>query len=205
MGWLIALGILVLIAILPVGARVEYSAQGFYLYLLFGLLRIKLLPQDRKKPKKEKPEPKKQEKIVQQKPGPKPKTEEKTGGKLTDFIPLVQVGLDFLGSFRRKLRLNRLELKLTMAADDPCDLAINYGRAWAAVGNLMPMLERLFVIKKRNVEVQCDFTANDTVIYARLDITITIGRIFGLVFKYGYLALRELLKINNSRKGGAKS
>ena len=125
------------------------------------------------------------------------------GGSLLDFLPLVRVALDLLGDFRRKLRLDRLELKLIMAADDPCDLAINYGRAWAALGNLFPLLERAFVIKKRDIEVECDFTVSETLIIARLDITITLGRIIALVVRYGIRALREYLKIMKLRKGGA--
>ena len=90
-----------------------------------------------------------------------------------------------------------------MAADDPCDLAVNYGRAWAAVGNLMPRVERLFVIKKRNIEVECDFEATQTTVIARLDLTITLGRIVATVVVYGVKALIEFLKIKNKRKGGA--
>ena len=81
------------------------------------------------------------------------KAEKKKGGKVTDFLPLVKVALDFLGDFRRKLRIKHLELQLCMAGDDPCDLALNYGKAWAAVGNLIPQLERFFVIKKRDFSV----------------------------------------------------
>ena len=110
----------------------------------------------------------------------------------------------FLGNFRRKLRLNRLELKLIMAADDPCDLAVNYGRAWAAVGNLMPQLERFFVIQKRDVEVECDFTASKTLVIARLDITITLGRLLSAVAVFGVRALIQFLKIKKKRKGGAQ-
>ena len=133
------------------------------------------------------------------------KKEEKKakGGSVLDFLPLVRVGLDFLGDFRRKLRLNRLELKMIMASGDPCDLAINYGRAWAAIGNLFPLLERAFVIKKHDIEVECDFTASETLIVARLDITITLGRIIALAVRYAIRALLELLKIMKSRKGGA--
>ena len=127
----------------------------------------------------------------------------KKGGSILDFLPLVQVALDFLGEFRRKLRVNRLELKLILAADDPCDLAVNYGRAWAAVGNLFPLLERAFVIKKRDVEVECDFTSEETLVIARLDLTITLGRLLSLAVRYGIRALREFLKIKNIRKGGA--
>ena len=120
-----------------------------------------------------------------------------------DFLPLVQLVLDFLGDFRRKLRVNRLEMKLIMAGGDPCDLAVNYGKAWAALGNLMPLLERAFVIKKRNLEVECDFTESKTLVIARLDLTITIGRILSLVVLYAIRALFEFIKITNKRKGGA--
>ena len=93
------------------------------------------------------------------KPASKPQSvkKERSGGKITDFLPLVDIGLKFLGSFRRKLRVKRLELNYVMAGGDPCDLALNYGKAWTAVGNIMPLLERIFVIKKRNIQVQCDF------------------------------------------------
>ena len=116
----------------------------------------------------------------------------------------MKVGLDFLGDFRRKLRVNVLNLKLIMAGGDPCNLAINYGRAWAAVGNLMPMLDRFLVIKKRNVEVECDFTAESTLIYAKADVTITVARSIHLLSRYGIRILKDLLNLKKLRKGGAE-
>lgn len=201
-GWLIALGILVLLAILPVGICLIYHEDGLILSLLLGAVKIKLFPKASKE-KKKKEKPKKQKKA---KPATKTQTvkKEKSGGKITDFLPLVDVALKFLGSFRRKLRVKRLELNYVMAGGDPCDLALNYGKAWTAVGNLMPLLERIFVIKKRNIQVQCDFAETSARISVRLDITITVGRIFGIAVKYGVKALREFLKIKNKNKGGAK-
>lgn len=209
MGWLITFAILFLLAILPLGASVKYNADGPLVRIIAGPVRFTVFPMKKKenKPKKEKPK-------VEQKPEPQPASDDKKaadtkeekkekGGSLLDFLPLVQVVLDLLGDFRRKLRLNRLELKLIMAGDDPCDLAVNYGRAWTAVGNLFPLLERAFVIKKRDIEVECDFTASETLIIARLDITITLGRLIALVVRYGIRALREYLKIMKLRKGGA--
>ncbi len=94
-----------------------------------------------------------------------------------------------------------MELKLIMAGDDPCDLAVNYGKAWAAVGNILPRLEAIFVIKKRNVEVECDFTASETTIYVLADITMTLGRLLGIAVKYGIRALRAYLRLRKKRKG----
>ena len=97
-----------------------------------------------------------------------------------------------------------MELKLILAGDDPCDLAVNYGKAWAALGNLMPQLERVFIIKKRDLEVECDFTADQTLVFARLDLTITLGRLLHLIVVYGIRLLRQYLSIVKTRKGGAK-
>ena len=67
----------------------------------------------------------------------------------------------------------------------------------------MPHLDRLFVIKKRDVEVECDFTASETLVFARLDLTITLGRLLSLAVCYGIRALKEFLNIKKKRKGGA--
>lgn len=220
MGWLIALGIITLLAVLPLGVSVKYDEDGVLLKLIIGPVKITLFPRpkkDQKPKKKEKAKEKKEEQKTEPaqqpapeaaSPTPEKKPEEKTekkksGGSVTDFLPLVKTALDMLGAFRRRLRLNVLDLKLIMAADDPCDLAVNYGRAWAAVGNFLPRLEKVFVIKKRNIEVECDFMAAETKIIARLDLTITLGRILATVVVYGVRALIQFLKINKKRKGGA--
>lgn len=206
-GWLIALGVLAILASIPLGASARYDEHGPLVKLIIGSLRLTLYPRPKKGKKEEKQEQPEQKKQRQKKSAPKEEPQEqpreKNGGSFTDFLPLVKTALDMLGAFRRKLRVNRMELKLTMAADDPCDLAVNYGRAWAAVGNLMPQLERLFVIKKRDVEVQCDFTASETKIYTRLDLTITLGRLISLGVVYGIRALKDFLNIRKKRKGGA--
>lgn len=198
MGWWIALGILVLLAILPVGVRLSYNEDGLVLSLLLGMVRIKLYPRQKTRPvDKEKQEPKKTA------PKGKPAAKEKRGGKLSAFKPLLEIAWNFLGDLRRKIRVKRLEMNLIMAADDPCDLAVNYGKAWAAVGNLMPLLESIFIIKKRNIQVQCDFTADVPRVLARMDVTITVGRIVALAVKYGVPAIREILNLKNTNEGGA--
>lgn len=207
MGWLIFLAILTLLAILPLGASVLYDEDGPRVRVLAGPVKIQVFPMKKKpkkdKPKKEKPkkEPKKPAQAAgeEKKPFPKPKT----GGSWTDFLPLVQVALDLLNDLRRKLRVNELKLHLTMAGDDPCDLAINYGRMNASLAALIAQLERVLVIKKRDVHIDCDFTASETVILARLDLTITLGRILSIAVRYGVRGLTTFLKIKKQREGGA--
>lgn len=219
MGWLIALGILFLLAILPLGVSVIYDDQGPLIRLILGPVRLKLFPK-KKKPLTEKQIQRNEEKAKAKKLAKEQKKAQKAeekkaqksrasgkappkGGSFTDFLPLVKMGMAFLGDFRRKLRVKALELKLIMAGGDPCDLAVNYGKAWMAVGNLMPYLERIFVIQKRDIEVECDFTAEKTLVFARLDISITLGRLLKIVVYHGVKILIKFLKIMNQRKGGA--
>ena len=215
MGLWITLGIFTLLAILPLGVRVLYDADGPLVKIVLGPVKLTVFPRPKKesKPKKEKKqEPKKEAKQEvkeenlpkppQAPPEPKP-PKEKKGGSLTDFLPFVKLAFDFLGDFRRKLRLNELYLRLILASDDPCDLAVNYGKTWTAVGNLIPALERWFVIKNRDVEVECDFTASETKVIARLEITITLGRLLSLVAVYACRGLKEFIVFRNKRKGGA--
>lgn len=214
MGWLITLGILLLLAVLPLGVRIRYNSEGILVKVIAGPVKITVYPlPGKKKKEKKKKEPKETAVAPEEENLPKPpqppkekkkKAEKKEkGGSLLDFLPLVQAALDFLGDFRRKLRLDNLYLRLIMAANDPCDLAVNYGRAWAAVGNLLPQLEKWFVIKKRDIEVECDFETSKTLVIAHLDLTITLGRLLAAVVKFAVRALIEYLKIRKKRKGGA--
>ena len=111
MGWLIFLAIVILLAILPLGASVLYDEDGPRVRVLAGPVKIQVFPM-KKKPKKDKTKkekPKKERKKSaqageEQKPFPKPKT----GGSWTDFLPLVQTALDLLNAFRKKLRYTEI-------------------------------------------------------------------------------------------------
>lgn len=251
MGWWIALGILTLLAVLPLGVSVCYDSDGAVIKVIIGPVKITLFPRPKKekKPKKDKkskekkqseapseavaapaeepkplataekaaqktvpsqvealPEPAPAEakaEPVQEGETPTQPEKKKPGGPITDFLPLVKTAFEMLGAFHRRLRVNVLELKLVMAGGDPADLGINYGRVWTAIGNFQPYLERFLVIKKRKIEVECDFCASQTLVTARLDLTITLGRILATVVVYGVKALIQFLKIYMKRKGGA--
>lgn len=205
MGWLIALGILILLGSVPLGVFVRYDSGGPLVRIVAGVLHFTVIPLPKKKKKvpKEKKEPSPAE---EKKTPPKPAEEpEKKGGSLLDFYPLIQVGERFLNQFRRKLRVDDLVLKLTLGGDDPCDLALNYGRAWAALGNLVPVLERFFHIRRRNFEIQCDFTSEETLIEAQAKLTMPLRQLVELGIVYGYLFIKELLFLKKKRKGGSEA
>ena len=204
MFWLITAGVLVLLAVLPLGVSAAYDEGGPLVRLIAGPIRIRVYPTKPKKEKAKDQKPKKTTEKKQEKKKTEEKPAEKKGGSVRDFLPLVSLALEFLNDFRRKLRVNQLQLRVILAGDDPCDLAVNYGKAWAALGNLMPQLERVLVIQKRDVEVECDFISSQTLIVAKLDLTITLGRLLAVSSYHGVRILWQFLIIMKTRKGGAK-
>ena len=204
MGWMITLGVLTLIAIVPIGVSAFYDEEGPRAFVIIGPFRSQVFPSNKEKEKKKGREKKTKEKIESNASEQK-KKKKKKGGSIHDFLPVVDVVLDFLAAFGRKIRVNHLEMKLVLGGSNPSDLAVNYGRGWAVLGNLVPLLERAFIIKKRDLEVECDFLAENTVIIARLDLTITVVRVLSLLTIRGIPIIRELINLKKLFKGGAKA
>ena len=225
--WWILMGILALILLLPLGVRINYDEDGAVVSVLIRPFHIQVFPVKKKeKPNKKKKEPKEEPKQEQpaeetkaeapqstatviddddEEEEPEP-TAEKKGGSITDFQPLEELALKFVREFICKtLHIDVLYLKLTMAGGDPADLAINYGRTWAALGNLWPHIDRMFTIKKRDIRLQCDFEGSQTLVNARVEITITLARLLGLVFNYGFRIGFRFLKIMLARNKAAKA
>lgn len=226
--WLIIPGILLLLCLLPLGIGAVYGKQGPKVYLIIWKVKIPLYPRKPKKekpqkektPKKNSGNPSRQEKkqeasqwkekklSEEAKPevftekekesSEEEKQEEDAPWDFEKLKTLVHLIVPFLGDLRRKIRITRLQGYLLLAGGDPCDLAVNYGRAWAALGNLQALLSRAFVIKKQDLQVGCDFAGDNTLFYGRADITITLGRLLGLVLRYGW----KLLKSTKMKKGG---
>ncbi len=193
MGWLIALAVIAGLALLPVGVSALYGEKGARLSLTVGFLHIPLYPGEKKAGEKTAKPAAQQDSRSQEK-----------GGKLTDFVPVAKAVWDFLEEFRRRLKVTKLIAHISLAGSDPCDLAVNYGRLWAAVGNVLPQLERFFVIREKDIRLTPDFTGEETVIYARLDLSISLGRLLTICIYHGFHVLRELWKLSKLRKGGAK-
>lgn len=207
---LVILAVLVLIGCIPVGVDAAYGEGGVLLSAKIGFFRLRILPAKPKKPKKAK-------KSKQQKPAasPTPSAAPDTPaaeaapqkklalpGGLNGILRLVNLALSTLGDLRRKLRVEELTLHVTFAGDDPADAALHYGQAWAAVGALIPALDRLFVIKKRDICPILDYNREQMSVDAHLILTITIGRALALGLKAG---LGFLKLLNDSKKGGANT
>ena len=181
----VILAVLLLIGCIPVGVDAAYGEGGIRLAVKIWLFRLQLLPQKLKKKKK----PAKKAAPKQKKPAPeKPAGEKKPNpllsGGVDGILELLDLGVQTLGDLRRKLRVNELTLYVRIGgSDDPAKAAMGYGRAWAAIGAITPSLERLFVIKKRDIQPALDYNDTSMKVDARLITTITIGRSLALALQ----------------------
>ena len=169
------------------------------------LAKLEKLEKQEKQKSEDKPKKKKKQQKQQKKPEKAPEkaaSQEKKpnpilSGGVDGILQLLDIVLDTLGDLRRKLRVNELTLYVRIGgSDDPAKAAMGYGRAWAAIGAITPSLERLFVIKKRDIRPALDYTISNTQVDAHLVTTITIGRSLALALRAGI----RFLKILNERK-----
>ena len=186
-GWIIVFAVLIALALLPLGVRVQYDGS-FRLWIVISFVKIPMLfgdkPKKAEKPKAETEEP----------PKEKAPAEKKSLFRLDlqhhwkDYLALVW---DLLGGLRRKLLLRELTFLACFGGKEPDERALNYGRAWAAIGTTMPMLERSFRIRKRDVRAVYDEAAEQIHLYLSLCVSIRLGQLLHLALR----ALRRFLVI----------
>lgn len=184
MWWITPLAILAVLtglAFLPVGLRVVYDKDGLLVKLLVGIAPFKLNLTEINEKSMERRIKRKQR--MAENPDYQPRII-RPNGTLREFFPLLDLYLQLLFNQKYKLRVSLLELKLIMANDDPFDLAMNYGKAWTSINGLLPQLERFLNIKKRKLDVTCDFLAEETMIYARADLNIPLARLIAALVDY---------------------
>jgi len=182
--------VLFLIGQVRVGGRAEFNAEGFFLWVRLGKLRIKILPMKPKKDTEKKPKkPKKKKEPKRPKEKPPTPLPEKVGGALEYAKELLPVGLEAAGGMLRGLRVDTLELELTAGSPDPADAAMVYGQATAALGALWYPLTRAFRVKDGRARVDIDFDAPGMTVYGAAALSIKIGTVVWIGLRAGWKAL----------------
>ena len=192
--------LLVLLAQLPIGCQVEYGAEGLRAWARLGPVRIQLLPWTlgHKKQKTESAAPNQKSKSAPE-PVPssasKPALGQRLGGALEYAQELVPLAVEAAGQFYRKLRMDILELELTVGSPDPADAAMTYGRANAALAALWEPLIQAFHVKDGSARVTVDFSGGGTRFYGKAALSLRVGQALRLGLVYGFKALRTFLKV----------
>lgn len=172
--------LITIVIIFPVGVRVRYQDDALKMWYTIGPIRLLRYPED-----DDAHEKRKNSKINIRTVLNEPiKANRRYDNVIGDFWAELKTTLELFWFLRPKLRIKRLVLKLHLAGEDPAALALQYGGAWTAIGGLLPLLEEAFVLKKRQLDVDCNFNGGTTSLDAKLDITIGLGRLLWCLVRY---------------------
>jgi len=181
------LAVLLLLLYLPVGTEVFYDETGPRLKLLAGPVKILLYPRKKKKhPKKKKPEP---PSVKEEEP-----LKEKTRFTLQDLSSFLHLLTELTRKLKKKLVIERLELHVAVGGKDAASAALGYGRAWAAIGAVTPVLENNFKIKKRDIQAFCNYTEEKTQFRLLFRVRMRVGQMMALGIWAGVGFLKIILE-----------
>ena len=176
---------LLLLGQVRVGCVVSYQQEGLFLWLRTGVVRIRVLPWKRKK--KEKP--------VRGKKMGTDLTEEKPvrvkGGGLEYAKRLLPIALEAAGQFQKKLKIDILDLELTIGGQDPADAAMAYG--W------VNLVEGFHIVDGR-ARVRLDLEAPAVSLRGRASLSLKLGQICRLAVYFGIKALRAVMAARGEQK-----
>lgn len=198
MGWVIGLAAVAFLVFVPFELRGEYDLAGARAWFQIGPWRYSLYPAQRKNRRKQSSVSRKSTSANSS------ENKNKSDGKLDGFLSIAKIIWDFIKDLHGKMRVELLELKVMIGDSDPADLAIKYGQACGMMAGFLPQLDRFFIIKKQDVDISCDFEATETLVTAKLYISVTVGRLFSLLLNHGMKFIKNDIKTKNQRKGGAK-
>jgi hypothetical protein len=153
--------ILVLFLLLRIGALVRYDADGLRAFVKIGPVQLDLF-QMVEKSKRKKKVPAAQNVVGQRKRG----TPADLKAALSDVQGLLQ-------AFVPRIRFDQLSIHYVVAgAGDPCAAALRFGSASAFFGTVLPVLENISSVRKRDLRTSADFTAENDQVQLCLLLTV---------------------------------
>ncbi len=190
--WIVLAGLaalLLVLALIRIRVCVSYSEAGFSAVLRIWFYRMKLPPE--KKPARKPKKGKKQPEDEQKKPA--------RGGSLSDFNAMLRVALSMLGRALRSIRIDRLDAEVHIAGGDPFSTAMLYGGAAAGCGIVLPLLERAFVIKSKNIRVFADFDAREITLRLEARASVAVWQLvrLGAIFLWKMVKQKQQKGMKN--------
>ena len=208
-GLWIALGIFLFfffVFIIPIHVTVGLTDSiSVMIRILF--LKIPILPKDKKKKKKKKKtkeKKKKPKKEKEKKPEDEGKKKKKKKRKITanDIVALVRMLLNVVAAlFKRlgrnfKIRIHAYEI--CVASDEAAKTAVMYGAVKSLSETIFLRLQdsiNFKIVKNAPVGVYADFLETKFKANVKIDFSISIAGVFGILFAAIGEAIRSLIKM----------
>lgn len=189
--WLWILLALFVLMMMPAWLYVEYVDETAYLRVGFCGIQITVLPKRKKRSKK---------KAAAALRMPKKRTVQSVYASAKRYFPLVKASMELIPDVMRQVVIDELKIYVTLNDDDPADLALHYGQAWAAIGWLLSCITSLFRLKRQDVRPIIDQMSENFSLQASVKVRVSLWKAcwVGIRFLKRYLRF-ELA--NNTNKG----
>ena len=195
----ILLGFLVLIAallIIPIGVSIT-AGDDFTVWLHFIGLRFKLFPNHRKKHTKIKRKKQKDETGKKTNEGYIKQLFTKHGvsGGVGKIVSILKTLCEKSLYITRHITVKSLEFYLTVATDDAAKTAIEYGAVNAIVYPFLAFLDNNLIIKRKTVNINCDFNSTKSNLSA--NVFMSVKPLYILIATFG--ALMKLVAVKGDK------
>ncbi|MCL2081465.1 MAG: hypothetical protein FWH16_05125 [Oscillospiraceae bacterium] len=193
----IAAGLTALLA-MKVGARVSFG-DGLELRLIVGPVRKRLRLDDKPGGGAAKPRAEPESSGVDTEKKARPASPSQSG---FDTKKLIRFALGAVPRFIKLLRVDELRFRYVAGGRSADRTAIAYGRACAAIGALLPFMDRYLRVRRRSVTADLDFGGGKTRCSGVIQVTVTVGAalMFGLWALIGLMKCRKE-NINTKENG----
>ena len=201
------------IFIIPIHVTVGLTESvSVALRILF--LKIPILPKEKKKKKKKKKAPKEKPKKKKKEKKPedaeKKKKKKKKKKKVSDIAALVRMLLNVLVALLKRLGRNfkiRVHAyEICVASEDAAKTAVMYGTVKALSETIFLRLQdsiNFKIVKKAPVGVYVDFLEEKFKANVKIDFSISIAGVFGILFAAIGEFIRSFIKMSfNKNKNG---
>lgn len=197
--WILAVVavLIVILLMLPAGVSVFYDEQRTLVRVQVAWIRFVVYPRPAEKPTDKKKTAKSQ-KTGQNKPAPKPGMR-----NIQDFRPFVSLALELADSLRRRVVVKFLKIHVRYGGKDAAEAAIHYGRAWAILGTVTPLLAAAVEIQKEDIQAIYQENTNAMTVMLEAVLTLRIGQCLALAFRYGLRGLKIVVEWKRRKEKSA--
>ena len=206
------IALFVIILSIPLKVALGYDDK-ISLDIRYLFVKLKILPTDPNKPKKEKApkekkpeEPKKEEAPKEKKPNPIVEMAKANGfdGMMEVLGNLGNVLKIFGGKLLRSIVFNKADINITVGTGDAASTALKYGKTCQKIYPIMGFLCSNNIVKHHNINVSADFLANDTKVNFYFEMNICLRKIInsaiGLVVRLIFDVVLKFLKNGKKKK-----
>lgn len=167
-------GLVLFVLFFPIFVRVNYRGETLQAYAWVGPYRYNLLADEKKKKEK------KEARTARQKDMTKLQALSDTAKY---YVDLLRQDLGLIPILQYVLVIDNLMVRVRLNSEDPAELAMRYGEAWAVIGWVVTVLGNFFDIRRQDACPLIDKQVDGFAFEAAVKVHLTLMSAIRVVFK----------------------